>query len=540
MRIRRTLCVGVLTMLAAHPGWADTCPTAITNFLQNKTTGTLTCFHAADLRTTVPPAAPVTPPDNSIFTFANGVTPLPGLFAGFGSITPDTDLTVISNGPALVPTPINGAVAGWEVYGWYADDPQGEARFLLRLPDTWNGKLVVAGASGTRSEFNGDWAWSDYVLQEGYAYASQNKGVLNLFLLSLTDPFYINEPEADPLGCRGSPTSSLWVHFYDNDPGKEFTQWTRYMIETARLAQGTVDALYGRRASKTYAVGTSNGGYQVRRAVEEAPEVFDGGVDWEGTFIDPRKNILVDLPPAIKNFPAYVASNFDPNSQAARNIVAAGYPPDIVTRDSNGNEVASLWGNYSDHFWEVTMCQWQKRFDPAFDTFGDLHANPAGNLPNYNYAVRARTPHVVRNVAETATTGRIKRPLVTVAGTMDALLPIENQAREYERLVKEQDGGRGRGDGDHDKRAYRLYEVQNGNHIEAYVCTTAPCATGTSGSFPQLQTIQPHAQKAFELLVDFVEHGAELPPSQCIPRGGQISEHPNHGESGHCKNLFVP
>ena len=74
-------------------------------------------------------------------------------------------------------------------------------------------------------------------------------------------------------------------------------------------------------------MGTSNGGYQVRRAMDEAPDLFDGGVDWEGTFIDPSgPNILIDLPPAIKNFPDYVASNFNPNSQAAQNILAAGYP----------------------------------------------------------------------------------------------------------------------------------------------------------------------------------------------------------------------
>jgi len=92
----------------------------------------------------------------------------------------------------------------------------------------------------------------------------------------------------------------------------------------------------------------------------------------------------------------------------------------------------------------------------------------------------------------------------------------------------------------HNKVAYRLYEVQNGNHIESYVCTTAPCATGTTASFPQLEVIQPHAQKAFELLVNYVEKGESLPPSQCIPKGGQIADHPNYSEVGHCQNLFVP
>jgi len=534
MRMQRALCVGFLTLLYALPGWAQ-CPNSIVNFLQGKTIGTLTCFHTSDLRTTVPPSTPVTPADNSITAYANG-TPLPGLLAGYGSFTPTTDLTVISNGPALVPSSTNGEVPGVEVYGWYADDPAGEARFLLRFPDKWNGKLVVAGASGTRSEFNGDWAWSDYVLQEGYAYASQNKGVLNLYIDSLTDPIYINEPGADPLACRLNPSSSLWIHFYDNDPAKPFTEWTRYMIETARLAQKAATAFYGTWPARTYAVGTSNGGYQVRRALEEAPDIFDGGVDWEGTFIDPTQNILISLPPTIKNFPAYVASNYDPNSAAAQEIVKAGYPPDIVTRDTNGNEVASLWANYLAHFWEDTMCQWQKRFDPSYDTYGNLTANPAGNLPDYNYWSRVFTTDVVQDLIPVTTTGRIQRPLITVAGTMDALLPIKDQARAYESRVElwEQLDRRT------DQVPYRLYEVQNGNHIESYVCSTTPCPVGPDGnSFPQLQTIQPHAQKAFDLLNDYVEKGAKLPPSQCIAKGGAISANPG-AAAGHCANLFVP
>ena len=57
-----------------------------------------------------------------------------------------------------------------------------------------------------------------------------------------------------------------------------------------------MQARYGHRPRHTYAVGTSNGGYQVRRAIETAPELFDGGVDWEGTFVDPQgPNLLTDL-----------------------------------------------------------------------------------------------------------------------------------------------------------------------------------------------------------------------------------------------------
>src|SRR5262249_59616824 len=87
---------------------------------------------------------------------------------------------------------------------------------------------------------------------------------------------------------------------------------------------------------------TSNGGYQVRRAVETYPELFDGGVDWEGTFVDAdMPNLLSTLPPAILNYPAYAASGFAPDSKAAKNIRAAGYPPDLIT--TQVDPPTSLW-----------------------------------------------------------------------------------------------------------------------------------------------------------------------------------------------------
>ena len=97
---------------------------------------------------------------------------------------------------------------------------------------------MVAGASGTRSEFNGDFAWSDYVVQKGYAYASQNKGVLNLFHRRGERA----TPPADPLACRLNPASAVWVHFFDNDPGQPFTRWAEFMIKAAELAREGVKA----------------------------------------------------------------------------------------------------------------------------------------------------------------------------------------------------------------------------------------------------------------------------------------------------------
>jgi hypothetical protein len=119
---------------------------------------------------------------------------------------------------------------------------------------------------------------------------------------------------------------------------------------------------------------------------------------------------------------------------------------------------------------------------------------------------------------------------------MDALLPIDRHARAYARKVA---GTEGDGDGhDGDRgRAYRLYEVQNGNHIETYK-SPPQLVVPPPNTFPQLEFIEPHAQRAFDLLVDSIDNRSALPPSQCVPRGGAIAETPS--QPGHCASLFVP
>ena len=501
MQRRRARCTVLVAMLvpfaaSAHKSRCDEVLRRLGDRLAD-----VTCVESTDLTTA---NLATTPADNS----------LPGLPGG--AFTPTTDRAVISP-DAPNRTPITKAVPGLQINGRIAGDPQGQARFLLRLPDDWNGRLVVAGASGTRSEFNGDFAWSDYVVQKGYAYASQNKGVLNLRIASLA-----SDTPPNDLACRLNPASKIWVNFYDNDPGQPFVRWQIFMGEAARLARRGVEARYGRSPRFTYAVGTSNGGYQVRRAVELFPDLFDGGVDWEGTEVDPRgPNLLTDLPPGILNYPDYAASGFDPNSTAAKNIRAAGYPPDLIAATT------TLWTNYWASFWEVTQCQWQKRLDPTYDTYGQ-------GTGTYNYYARLSASDVGAQVASFATSGNIQRPLLTVAGTMDGLLPIDRHARAYARKVeaaledRDDDDGHGWWRRRHDRRPdYRLYEIQNGNHIETYKLT-----------FPQLEFIEPHAQRAFDLLVQHVEKGQELPASQCVPRGGAISGSP--AQPGHCENQFQP
>src|SRR5204862_7448563 len=124
----------------------------------------------------------------------------------------------------------------------------------------------------------------------------------------------------------------------------------------------------------------------------------------------------------------------------------------------------------------------------------------------YDYVSRLSVSDVGAQFAAFATTGKIRRPLVTVAGTMDALLPIDHHARAYARKVAaaskhKQDDDENDDRRDDERPAYRLHEIQNGNHIETF-----------QDAFPQLELIEPPAQRAFDLLVRQVENNVQLPP----------------------------
>ena len=170
---------------------------------------------------------------------------------------------------------------------------------------------------------------------------------------------------------------------------------------------------------------------------------------------------------------------------------------------------------------------------PLEQQLNTLHLTLAKDITYADLLTALRGSRVEVREKALATTGRIRRPLITVAGTMDGLLPIDHHARAYARKVAETQAASDDDDGD-SKPAYRLYEVQNGNHIETF-----------KGSFAQLEFIEPHAQRAFDLLVGFVEEHKALPPSQCIPRTPPtdktlISIEAKPSQPGHCASLLAP
>ena len=75
-------------------------------------------------------------------------------------------------------------VPGLQVDGWFPDTSSfntthgwaHDSQFVLRVPDDWNGGLVVTGAPGTRKQYASDFIISDFVVAQGFAYASTDKG----------------------------------------------------------------------------------------------------------------------------------------------------------------------------------------------------------------------------------------------------------------------------------------------------------------------------------------------------------------------------
>lgn len=299
-------------------------------------------------------------------------------------------------------------------HGWNHD-----AQFVIRLPENWNGGLVVSGAPGTRLQYANDFTISDWVLAKGYAFASTDKG-------NSGNTFYKD-------GRR---------------PGDAIAEWYRRMTQLTVAAKVAVARHYRRPLRRTYAAGISNGGQLVRWALENHPELYDGGIDAEGTYWprDDASNALVYLPVALRNYPEYAATG-DPKAHAA--MLKAGFAP--------GSEF--LWDFNYTVLWDNTQRIYREEVDPAYD--GDLEAGipycksgTPGCDTDYNFYTRPRSVH--QTVKRLGMTGRIGKPMITVQGTLDTLLPIRVHGDAYDRKIREQ--GRG--------YLHRYYRIEGASHLD--------------------------------------------------------------------------
>jgi fermentation-respiration switch protein FrsA (DUF1100 family) len=108
-------------------------------------------------------------------------------------------------------------------------------------------------------------------------------------------------------------------------------------------------------------------------------------------------------------------------------------------------------------------------------------------------------------------TGDIKKPLITLHGTLDALLPIKKTSDKYAEFVEKA----GRSD------KHRYYRIEGGTHVDAlYDHPKDP----KDPKIPdpvfrgKLRPMLPCYKAAFERLVDWVEEKVPPPDNQTIPK----------------------
>src|SRR5437588_1180205 len=511
--MRRALLVALALLATTLPGAAPvtaaaaahSCPAGLAAWRQLTGAAWLDCHRLADLTTTGNPYTD------------------PGSLTGMGFPPPGSG-TLNSH----YPHPTTPAVAGLQIDGYWPDgcnafqaEPAAVAKdgtpfipgctptpgagdcisgchhdgqFVIRIPDSWNGHLLTAGTPGIRDAFSSDFIFSDYAVEKGWAYVSQDKG--NLAANFYRDGF-------DEVAC-----ATPWC------PAAAIREWTPRMRQATKAARSLLNSVapgYGlRRVTYSYATGISNGGYQARRALETdtaGPRLYDGGVDWEGTLFTTRSNLFRYLPTAVYYGPAAIARY----PAAIQQLAAVGFNP----------ESQPLWGYHYSVYWGLTQKVYRLEMDPEYTGYtcsdplgaGPPCVSPAAEVvppadpdATYNFAARLQAlPALGSRMQSIANTGNIQHPLITLHGDQDSLLPIKTDSVIYDQMVA--DAGK--------SSSFRFYIVRGGNHVDPQF--DDHYGVDNYGN-TLLRPMLPCVRVALDAMATWVEAGTSPPASHTIAR----------------------
>jgi hypothetical protein len=426
--------------------------------------------------------------------------------------------------------PTKADIAGTEVTGLLKRSRRTQ-RITFRLPEDWNGKLVVAGTPGLRNEYANEAIWVPWLLEQGFAYIAGDKGI--------------------PGGAA------------DMISGTHPTQhWGIMMIDLALWAKRYLKQTTGDGPSHTYAVGLSNGGYQTRRALEidhrlvkrGKQRLFDGGVDWSGAYwpdarvINGKRNGPVSVEAyaaadtmigsidkgtlamgwfgSTQTLATMDAYDKDPRFPSAYlPMVGAGFSP----------ESAIYWGYYSSNFdpykgipgFEVyrgvgyyNLVSYVYRADlrgddpvtsAAYSCYSDP-GNPNAPPPVYEWLANAPNggwnPEAVRYALKNANSAEFSVPLLSLHGQADGLVATRAMAMDYADAVQRYGT----------PSLHRLYIIAHAGHVDTH-------ADGGWGASPDevdpnisslLTPMQAYAMRTFDYLQAWVENGTLPPDSKLV------------------------
>ncbi|TAM62160.1 hypothetical protein EPN52_01130 [bacterium] len=392
-------------------------------------------------------------------TLPAGATSLYGPDVPFGSpafaIRDAEDIT-----PSALAVP-RDAIPGWRALGslWPGE------RFIVRIPEDWNGRLVAVGTPAQRSEFACDRFFSDPLLERGYAYVCGNKGQGDgAVLLEPGARFTLDGVTLPRYLLPGGRGISFWQHA----PGHTMERWAEELIAITRAAAEVITAVHGQPPAQTFALGLSNGGYEVRRAIEES-DLYAGALTWNAVLWTVEHNLLRHLPQAVAAMRA----------GRPERLEALGFPPDV-----RGISGASLYEKNFATYWALTAWLHAMNLDPQTSlAYSDVRdPEPAerwnAHIEDWEFD---RSPVIAQRVQRYANTGRIRCPLVELASEYDHLIPPALHLEPYARLIAR--AGR--------SHLYRSEMLAKAQHVDRW---------SEDADFPQLELGYPRVLRAFDEL----------------------------------------
>lgn len=421
-------------------------------------------------------------------------------------------------------------VAGIEVTGVLV--PNGSDRkqeVVLKVPHVWNGSLIVGGAPGVRNEFCNEKLFVPYLLERGYAYVAGNKGMTN----------------------DGQNGMQILL------AGKHITQhWGNMMIDIANWAKKSIESVLESPVKYVYAIGLSNGGYQVRRALEIDHErvlaghkrLFDGGIDWSGVYWPDLKALDVNgdgkvMPQELHSSKYFFVNNTDIALSAMDYAYSKGTinrpeffrtnPPyerihGVMNKAGFSSESAILWG------FNNTAMDYMKAHNGFFRGAGYYsmvsflyRADLRGDTKEYSrqysaFSLGNKEPRLykwldssenggwrqqdVKWALKNGNTTIFSAPLISVHGNKDGLVGIISNGYAYRDAVKKWGN----------PELHRLYVIENGAHIDTYVDNDKDFdfngVKGDEGLEGKLEPIKPFIlNNAFKYLTEWAESGTPAP-----------------------------
>ena len=396
--------------------------------------------------------------------------PLPkGAFGLFGPDIPIGSVAyAAADARAISPklTPPAEAIPGWRASGSLSPNE----RFIARIPQRWNGRLVVAGTPAQRSEFANDLIWSDPLLARGYAYVCGNKAQGDGHIIVMGNARLEVDGAVMP---RYFTPEKVAISFWQHSPNNRLERWIQEFFAITDVARDIVEKVQRRAPEAIYAVGLSNGGGEVRYALERSDQ-YAGGLAWNAVLWSREHNLLTQLPHAIEKM----------QQRRPEEVQELGFPPDI-----HGVAGGSLYEKNYTIYWTLTAWLHAMLLDPETSiSYGDVSSpEPAeawnGRLGSWRIE---RAPQIAQRIAAYAHTGQIQAKMIDLASEYDHLIPPQMHFYPYGSMV----AASGK------TAQYRSELIENAQHVDAW---------SEDANYPHLRPGHPRALAAFDELVKWVE-----------------------------------